>query len=347
MDRFRLRKLPKVELHNHLDGGLRVATVLELADAIGYDRLPSNDLEELSASFYQGDSGSLERYLAGFQHTVAVMQTPEAVERVAYESGLDLHGDGVVYAEVRFAPVLNTQRGMAREDAIEAALAGFRRAQKGTGTIVNLIVDAMRDRPDSVVDAKAAIRFAGSGVVGFDLAGPEAGYPAGAHAEACRIARDHGLGLTIHAGEADGPESIAAAIATCGAERIGHGIRIVDDIGTDGDGSPLLGDIARLVLERQIPLEVCPTSNLHTLGIQPRDHPLGFLVSLGFNVTLNTDNRLMSRVTLTDEFALAIEHHGMDEADLLEITLRAADASFAGEETRGKVTALVTAGYAS
>ncbi len=347
MDQTRLQQLPKVELHNHLDGGLRVETVLEMADAIGYDGLPTTDPDGLAAFFYQGESGSLENYLAGFEHTIAVMQSVDAIERVAYESGLDIHADGVIYGEIRFAPVLNTHRGLMREDVIEAALAGLKRAEADTGTVINLVVDAMRNLPDSVADAKAASRFAGRGVVGFDLAGPEAGFPASAHREACEIARDYGLRITIHAGEADGPHSIYDAITSCGAERIGHGIRIVDDIDTDDAGNPIMGDVARLVYERQIPLEVCPTSNLHTLGIQPAQHPLGFLVRSGFNVTLSTDNRLMSRVTLTDEFALAIEHHGLEETDLRDITQRSAAAAFTDAATISRLEAKIAAGYAS
>lgn len=340
----RLTQLPKIELHNHLDGGLRVATVLELADEIEYDALPTTDPEKLATWFYRGKAGSLEQYLAGFEHTIAVMQTDSAIERVALEAGLDLHADGVIYAEIRFAPVLNTRRGLAREAVIEAALSGFAKATAETGITINLIVDAMRNFPDSEADAKAAAHFAGRGVVGFDLAGPEAGYPADAHRVACEIARASGLQLTIHAGEAAGPQSIAAALDVCGADRIGHGIRIVDDIDRE---TRAMGPVASAVLDRQIPLEVCPTSNLHTLGIDAREHPLGFLLDCGFNVTLNTDNRLMSDVTLTDEFALAVESHGIDEAALLQMTLSAANAAFTDAATRSRLRDEIRAGYAS
>ncbi len=344
MDRSRLAKLPKVELHNHLDGGLRVATVLELADRIGYEALPTTDPDRLAAWFYRGKSGSLEQYLAGFEHTIAVLQTAEAIERAAFEAGLDLHTDGVVYAEIRFAPVLNTRRGLAREDVIEAALSGFAKATTDTGVIINLIVDAMRNFPDSEADATAAAGFADQGVVGFDLAGPEAGFPPEAHLEACQIANRNGLRLTIHAGEAAGPQSIAAALDLCGADRIGHGIRIVDDMDPE---TMAMGPVATAVYENQVPLEVCPTSNLHTLAIEAGDHPLGLLVSRGFNVTLNTDNRLMSDITLTEEFALAAEHHGIVEADLLRMTLNAAEAAFTDESTRSRLRTTILAGYAS
>ncbi len=333
-----LRALPKVELHNHLDGGLRIATVIELAEDLDYRKLPSNDHEALAAWFYRGGSGSLEQYLAGFEHTIGVMQTAPAIERVAYEAVEDLRADGVIYAEIRFAPVLNTQRGLRREDAIEAALAGFARGRAATGVGVGLIVDGMRDRPDTAADARAAVRFAGEGVVGFDLAGPERGFPAAAHSEACAIALDGGLGLTIHAGEADGPPSIADALDSCAAQRIGHGIRIVDDEG---------GAIAARVRDERVPLEVCPTSNLHTLGIAPEAHPLGRLLRSGFNVTLNTDNRLMSSVSLTDEFAFAADHHGFGIEEFKQVTANAVDALFAADTAKRSLRTAVAAGYAS
>lgn len=337
-----LRRLPKVELHNHLDGGLRVTTLLELAADVGH-RLPADEPESLSAWFYQGDSGSLERYLAAFEHTVAVMQSQTAIERIAYEAGVDLATDGVIYGEIRYAPVLTTRGGLTRDDSIEAALAGFARAQRETGTRVNLIVDALRDLPDSTKDARAAARFVGRGVVGFDIAGPERGFPPEDHSAACQFAREHGVHITIHAGEADGVASIAGALDACHAERIGHGIRIIDDIGPDG----VMGPVASRVRDERIPLEICPTSNLHTLSIGPEQHPLGRLYRAGFNVTLNTDNRLMSRVTLTDEFQLALAHQGMTVADLRTMTLAAADAAFIEAADRRELKERIEAGYPS
>ncbi|MCP4968783.1 MAG: adenosine deaminase [bacterium] len=346
MNKAVIADLPKVELHNHLDGGLRVETVIELAAAIDYPGLPSTDRAELEDWFLQDDSGSLESYLAGFEHTIAVMQTKTAIERVAYESGLDAAADGVVYAEIRFAPSLNTQRGLAQEDAIEAALAGFAQAEAEAPVTLRLIVDAMRNEPDSMAAAKAATRFAGQGVVGFDLAGPEFGFPADDHAEACALALDNGLGLTIHAGEAEGPESIRTAIEKCGAQRIGHGIRIIEDLEFANGEVTRLGDIAMVVRDQQIPLEVCPTSNIHTLGINAASHPLGLLTRHGFNVTLSTDNRLMSAVTLSDELRLAVDYHGYDLTDLCRVTLAALDAAFIDEAERAPIRAIVAAGYA-
>jgi adenosine deaminase len=340
MELNRLRALPKVELHNHLDGGLRVGTMLELAEQIGYE-LPADDPEGLAAWFYQGDSGSLVQYLAAFRHTVALMQTAPAIERIAYEGALDLVADGVIYGEIRYAPALTTDGDLSREDSIEAALSGFARANRETGVTVNLIVDAMRNLPDSVEDAKAAVRFAGAGVVGFDLAGPERGFPAEDHAAACRLAREGGIHITVHAGEAAGLQSIAGALDACRAERIGHGVHIVDDIGPDG----AMGPIASRVLDDAIPLEVCPTSNLHTFGIEPQEHPLGRLYRAGFNVTLNTDNRLMSRVTLTDEFHLATEYHGMGMDDLHRISRASATAAFTDDATRRRLLGTIDQGY--
>jgi len=344
VDRQRLQALPKVELHSHLDGGLRVRTVLELADELGYTGLPAGDEASLAAWFYRGGAGSLEQYLAGFEHTIAVMQTQPAIRRVAYEAAQDLHADGVIYAESRFAPVLNTRSGLAREDAIEAALDGFAAASAETGLVVNLIVDAMRNFPDSESDARAALRFVDRGVVGFDLAGPEDGFPPEPHAPACRIARSGGLHLTIHAGEAAGPRSVAAALDVCGAERIGHGIRLADQIDPE---TMAMGLVAASVAARRVPLEVCPTSNLHTLGIRAGEHPLGLLVRSGFNVTLNTDNRLMSDVTLTDEFEFALTHQGLSEDDLQQISLNAAEAAFADAGTRRALREAIQLGYAS
>ncbi len=340
-----LQQLPKAELHNHLDGGLRVQTVIELADEIGYTALPTTDAADLSDWFFQDESGSLEAYLAGFEHTIAVMQTSDGIERVAYEAGMDLAADGIIYAEIRFAPMLNTRRGLVREDVLEAALEGFRRATAATGVPIGLIVDAMRNGDESLTDARAAVRFAGQGVVGFDLAGPENGFPPDDHLPACRLAKESGLGLTIHAGEADGPDSVHRAIARCGADRIGHGIRIMDDTEvSDGRITPL-GGVASLVRDRQIPLEVCPTSNLHTLGINPADHPLGLLNRAGFNITLNTDNRLMSRISLTDEFAFAVEYHGFTRDDLHRVTVAALNAGFLDHGLRRDLLGTVDEAY--
>lgn len=334
MDRERYRALPKVLLHDHLDGGLRPETVLELAEQAGYESLPATDLEGLADWFDQSGSGSLPRYLEAFRHTVAVLQTADAIERVAYEAVLDLAADGVVYAETRFAPSLLTAGGLDRHRVVEAALAGLEQGQDETGTVARLIIDAMRQDDDADEVAEVALRFRHRGVVAFDLAGPELGYPADRHLSACRMVREAGLGLTLHAGEADGPHSIWVALQRCGAHRIGHGVRIVEDIKRLEGEIAELGRLASYVRDRRIPLEVCLTSNLHTGGWTADQHPVGALHRAGFAVTLNTDNRLMSATSMTQEFALAAQHHRFGLDDLRVVTETALQAAFCDRPTR-------------
>lgn len=340
-----LRILPKVLLHDHLDGGLRPQTILELAETDGYTGLPSDNLEELTDWFFQGQSASLERYLEAFAHTVGVMQTADAIERVAYEATEDLAAQGVVYAEIRMAPSLCTERDLDLTEAIAAILAGLGRGEADFGVPVRLIVDAMRQQSDSSEVARAAVDFAAAGVVGFDLAGPEAGNSALDHRLACQIALEGGLHLTIHAGEGDGVKSIAGAMEV-GAERLGHGVRLVEDIKVVAGEAETLGPVARSVLDAGLTLEICPTSNLHT-GVfsDARSHPLGLLHRAGFAVTINTDNRLMSRISSTDEFSFAVEHHGFDVQDLELVTMRAIDAAFCDRATKDRIVSTVMAGY--
>ena len=340
-----LRGYPKVLLHDHLDGGLRPQTVLDLAEADGYAKLPSYDLEMLTGWFFQGRSSSLERYLEAFAHTVGVMQTVDAIERVAYEAIEDLAGHGVVYAEIRMAPSLCAERGLDRSEAIAAILAGMRRGEAEFGLPARLIVAAMRQDSDSIEVVRAAIEFVGEGVVGFDLAGPEAGFPAVAHRQACEVALGAGLHLTIHAGEGDGVKSIVGAVEV-GAERIGHGARLIEDIVVVAGEVKALGSSAQSILEAGLTLEICVTSNIH-IGLYPDapSHPLGLLHRSGFAVTLNTDNRLMSQITPTDEFSLAVDHHGFNAADLKVVTMRAIAAAFCDQATKDLVTNRVIAGY--
>lgn len=343
------KRLPKAVLHEHLDGGLRVETVLELADEVGYRGLPSHDIEELRTWFHQGRSGSLERYLEAFEHTIAVMQTEDAISRVAYESVRDLADDGVVYAEIRFAPSLNTLDGLPREAVLDAAWDGVRRGVAEGGIVVGgLIVCAMRQDVDSTEVARVAAGAVDRGVIGFDLAGPEAGFPPDAHRQACRIAREAGLGLTIHGGEGDGAHSMWRAIALCGAMRIGHGVHVADDTDFDGTGIGYLGRFARSVRDHRTPLEVAISSNLHT-GSYPSlaEHPFGALFRNGFNVSINTDNRLMSGVTLSEEYALASAQFGLSLTDLGEITVAAIDAGFGDyRERRRLIDEVVNPAYA-
>jgi adenosine deaminase len=332
------RALPKVQLHDHLDGGVRVETILELADEYGYEGLPAASLESLTDWFDQGRSGSLERYLEAFTHTVAVMRDQDSIRRIAYEAGIDLAADGVVYAEVRFGPSLHMIHGMTREAAIEAVLDGFAAARSEKDIEIYAIASALRHQTDSVDVVRAAIPFLDRGLIAFDLAGPEAGFPADDHLPACRLAREAGLGLTIHAGEADEASSIWRAVARCGATRVGHGVRIVDETDFDGKTITMLAPLARRVRDHRIPLEVSITSNLDTSAFPSVDkHPFGALYSAGFNVSINTDNRLMSRVSLSDEYALAAGTFDLNPADLCEITVNALEAGFGDWPTRRRL----------
>jgi len=339
--------LPKVLLHDHLDGGLRPATVLSLAAEHGYDGLPHQEEGALAAWFDQTDSGSLVGYLAAFDETIAVMQTPSALERVAREAVEDLAADGVVYAEIRFAPSLHCRGGLSRAEVIDAVLTGLAAGEETTGTAARVIVDAMRQSDDSEEVARVAADYVGRGVVGFDLAGPEAGFPASAHAAAMAVVRSAGLHITVHAGEADGPASMGDALDS-GAERIGHGVRIVDDVVAQEGQIVDFGPIARRVRSGAIALEVCPYSNVHTRAVPSAAvHPAGMLHRAGFTITLNTDNRLMSKTTMSKEFGLATGLLGFSEHDLKAVTLNAVEAAFCDEETRTAVRDRVLSGYGS
>jgi len=340
-----LRAFPKVLLHHHLDGALRPQTVLDLAAVTGYEHLPSDDIEGLTEWFFQGRSASLERYLEAFDHTVGVMQTADAIERVAYETVEDLAADGVLYAEIRMAPALATERDLDVSDVIGAILAGFGRAEDDFGLPSRLIVDAMRQDSDSLEIAEAAVAFAGKGVVGFDLAGPEAGFPATLHRDACEFVLSAGLHLTIHAGEGDGVESISGALDV-GAQRLGHGVRLVDDMEVAAGEVTHLGPVAQAVFDAGLALEVCPTSNMHTgMFTDPALHPLGLLHRSGFAVTINTDNVLMSQTSATEEFRFAADHHGFDVADFEIVTMRSIDAAFCDQETKDRVAQEILTGY--
>ena len=327
--------MPKAVLHDHLDGGLRISTILELADEHGYTGLPTSNAAELKDWFYQGDSGSLEAYLEAFEQTVSVMQTESAISRVAYESGIDLHSQGVVYAEMRYGISLSMRQGLSREAVVEAMIDGFQRAERETGIVMYGIATALRHESDSAAVARVASRYVGRGIVGFDLAGPEAGFPPDLHLEACKISAEAGIGLTLHAGESDGPHSMWRAIALCGAQRIGHGVHVVDDAVFSGGELSDLGPFAQRVLDQQIPLEVAVTSNLHTGSwATASQHPFGALHGAGYNVSINTDNRLMSDVSMVDEYALVAKTFGLTEEDLTDITIAAIRSGFGDWSTR-------------
>jgi adenosine deaminase len=330
-----IRQAPKALLHDHLDGGLRPATVLEIAGQVGYDGLPATDLDGLADWFRtRSHSGSLERYLEPFSHTVAVMQTPEALYRVAYECVEDLAADSVVYAEVRFAPELHINRGLSFDGVVDAVLAGFAAGEKacaaeGHPIKVRCLVTAMRHAAMSREIAELAIRFRDKGVVGFDIAGAEAGYPPTRHLDAFEYMRDHNARFTIHAGEAFGLPSIHEAIAFCSADRLGHGVRITDDIEVDPDGGVRLGRLAAIVRDKRVPLEMCPSSNVQTGAVDSiAEHPFDLLARARFRVTVNTDNRLMSDTTMSQEMHRLVEAFGYGWTDLQRFTINAMKSAF-------------------
>jgi adenosine deaminase len=344
--------LPKVVLHDHLDGGLRPATVLELAQEQGYAALPAGEVGPLAAWFAEAaDSGSLVRYLETFDHTVGVMQTAEALARVARECAVDLAADGVVYAEVRYAPEQHLRQGLTLDDVVRAVNRGFREGEEeaagaGHEITVRAMLTAMRHAARSEEIAELTVRHLGEEVCGFDIAGAEDGFPPTRHLPAFDYLRHHNAHFTIHAGEAFGLPSIWEAIQWCGTERLGHGVRLVDDIRLDG--SPVtddlpgaiaraatdprafeLGPLAAYVKDRRIPLEMCPSSNVQT-GAAPsiEAHPITLLKDLHFRVTLNTDNRLMSATSMSRESALMLERASWTLADLRRVAVNAMKSAF-------------------
>ena len=325
-----IRAAPKVLLHDHLDGGLRPATIVELARDIGYHDLPSTDPEVLAASMTgAARRGHLELYLEPFKYTVAVMQTPEALTRVAAECAQDLAADGIVYAEVRFAPELHLAGGLSLDEVVEAVLAGFRLGSASSGIAVRALLTAMRTTARSLEIAELAVRYRDLGVVGFDIAGAEAGWPPSRHLDAFEYVQRENFHITIHAGEAFGLPSIWEAVQFCGAERLGHGVRLVDDIKTDPDGTASLGRLASYVRDRRIALEMSPTSNVQTgVAGSIAEHPIGLLRDLSFRITVNTDNRLMSGVTLSSELHALTEAFGYGWADLQWLTVNAMKSAF-------------------
>jgi adenosine deaminase len=345
-----IRAVPKVLLHDHLDGGLRPQTVLELARETGYRDLPADNTEELTRRLTEGaHRGHLEVYLDAFRHTVAVMQTADALRRVAAECAEDLAADGVVYAEVRFAPELHTERGLSLDEVVEAVLQGFRQGSAGRGITVYALLTAMRTAARSLEIAELAVRHRDHGVVGFDIAGAEAGWPPSRHLDAFQYIQRENFHFTIHAGEGFGLPSIWEAVQWCGTERLGHGVRIVDDIEISPEGSVRLGRLAAYIRDRRIPLEMCPTSNVQT-GAAPSIalHPLRLLRQLQFRVTVNTDNRLMSQVTLSSEFHKLVQAYGYGWSDIEWLTINAMKSAFAGfDERLHLINTVIKPGFAT
>ena len=339
-----LRAAPKVLLHDHLDGGLRPATVIELARDVGYSGLPTSDPHDLARWFHaSAASGSLALYLRGFAHTIGVMQTPDAIERVAFESAEDLARDGVVYAESRYAPIFSTQRGLTLQQVVAAVGRGFARAESRFSITMRQIVCAMRDRTDSLEMAKLAVANRDQGVVGFDIAGEEAGYPAEKHLPAFQFCHRENFSITIHAGEAFGPPSIWQAIQICGAHRIGHGVRLIEDMTIENAGGGAgreatvakLGPLATYIRDKRIPLELCPSSNVDT-GAAPslEAHPIRHFLAQRFRITVNTDNRLMSDITLSEEFRRLSAFLPLTLADIEKLTINAMKSAFVGYDER-------------
>ncbi|WP_414695760.1 adenosine deaminase [Oryzihumus sp.] len=364
-----IRRAPKALLHDHLDGGLRPQTIVEIAETVGYQGLPVADAEALGQWFRDSaDSGSLERYLETFDHTLAVMQTVEGLHRVARECVEDLAADGVVYAEIRYAPEQHLQAGLSLEDVVEAVNEGFRQGEKrsadaGHPIRVTALLTAMRHAAKSTEIAELVVRYRDQGVAGFDIAGAEAGFPPTRHLDAFEYLRRENAHFTIHAGEAFGLPSIWEAIQWCGADRLGHGVRIVDDLSV-GDlpytadparfsaadpAEVTLGRLSSYVRDRRIPLEMCPSSNLQTAAADSiAHHPITLLKRLKFRVTVNTDNRLMSGTSMSREMGLLVAEAGWTVEDLRWVTINAMKSAFIPfDERLAIIEDVVKPGYAA
>ena len=344
-----IHQAPKVLLHDHLDGGLRPRSVIELAQEQGYGKLPTTDEHDLREWFKRGaNRHDLTLYLETFAHTVGVMQTKDALERVAAECAEDLAADGVVYAEVRFAPELHTEGGLTLDEIVDAVAEGFARGSAAYDIRIGILCTAMRTAARSLEIAELAVRHRDHGVVGFDIAGAEKGYPPTQHLDAFQLVQRENFHFTIHAGEAFGPPSIWEAIQYCGAERLGHGVRIIDDIWFDSDGSATLGRLAAYVRDTRIPLEMCPSSNVHTgVCASIADHPIKQLSDLRFRVTVNTDNRLMSDCSMTSEMQALVDAFGWDLADMQWLTINAMKSAFIPFDERLRIINDIKATYAS
>jgi len=343
--------VPKVQLHDHLDGGLRTETIVELAKEINYDKLPTDNPEELAEWFHRGaNKGNLIEYLQGFEHTIALMQTREQLSRIAYEMMEDMKNDGVCYVETRFAPVFHTQKGLWYEDVIDAVLEGLNKGKEDFGVGFGLIICGMRNMKNTLEFAELAVNYRNKNVVGFDLAGEEGGYPPKKHIEAFQYCQRENFNITIHAGEAFGKESIWQALQWCGSNRIGHATRLLDDIVEDENGKIVsLGPLAQYILDKRIPLEICLLSNVHTGAIDKiENHPFKKLYDQKFRVFLNTDDRLMSNTTLTDEYVLASKLFDLSLDDVEKLNLNAMKSAFISHGERLEyIYKIIKPGYAA
>ena len=347
--REQVHRAPKVLLHDHLDGGLRPQTILELAAEVGHE-LPADDADALGRWFARAaDSGSLERYLETFDHTVAVMQTADALTRVARECVEDLVADGVVYAELRYAPEQHVAQGLTLDQVVAAVQKGIEEGCVGKQIVVRQLLTAMRHAARSMEIAQLAVAWRDRGVGGFDIAGAEAGYPPTRHLDAFEYLQRENFHFTIHAGEGFGTPSIWQAIQWCGADRLGHGVRIIDDITVAPNGTVELGLLAAYVRDKRIPLEMCPASNVQTgAATSIAEHPIGLLTRLRFRVTVNTDNRLMSQTSMTDEMWGLVEAFGYTLEDLRWFTINAMKSAFLPfDERLAIIDDVVKPGYAA
>jgi adenosine deaminase len=321
----RLRRIPKAELHCHLDGSVRPQTLIDLGRDQGV-KMPRESADELREFMIVRDAKSLEDYLKRFEVTVSVMQKADAIEQIAYELGADAAADGVRYIEVRNAPILNSRGGLELGEALEAQIRGLARAERDYGIVARSIVCSLRQLPPatSLELAQLAVAYKGKGVVAFDLAGGELGYPASHHAEAFAYARKHNLAVTVHAGEGDGPRSVRDAVHACGAHRLGHATRLIED-----------PELTQYVNDRRIGLEICITSNVQTHAARSYEaHPVREYFDRGMNLTLNTDNRLMSGTTLTDEYVYAARHLDFTFDELCTMALNGFESAFLPWEER-------------
>ncbi|RPI75151.1 MAG: adenosine deaminase [Ignavibacteriales bacterium] len=332
-----VKSVPKVLLHDHLDGGLRPETIIELAKETAYKKLPTSNPVELGEWFHRGaNKGNLVEYLQGFEHTIAVMQSKESLERVAYEMMEDMKIDNVCYVETRFAPVFHTGKGLYQEDVVNAVLEGLEKGKRDFGVGYGLILCGMRNMKNTLEVAELAVNFRNQGVVGFDLAGEEGGYPPKKHVDAFQFIQRANFNITIHAGEAFGKESIWQAIQWCGAHRVGHATRLKEDITFDKEGNVVgFGELAQYVLDKRIPLEICLLSNVHTGAVDKiENHPFGTLFKEKFRVTINTDDRLMSDTTMTKEFLTAINIFNITLQDIEKITINSMKSAFINYKER-------------
>ena len=354
-----IQALPKISLHDHLDGGLRPQTMVELAAEVGHV-LPEDNALDLANWFMESaNSGSLVRYLETFSQTLAVMQTANALERVAYEAVLDLAQENIIYAELRWAPEQHLQQGLSLDQAVEAVQDGLEKgmeevSSRGGSIRTGQILIAMRQADRALEVAELAVRHRNDGVVGFDIAGPEDGFLPANHKVAFDYLASQLFPVTVHAGEAAGIDSIKDALVSGRALRLGHGVRLVEDImfsRTEGDTDlVVLGEVAQWVYDRHIALEISPSSNFQTgafamLGDKMADHPIDILYDLGFTVTVNTDNRLMSGTNLTRELEILVETFGYQLGDLEQLQLNAAEASFQGLTEREELIEIIESGF--